>query len=450
MVATAALLAVAPSFSASAADLGGNCCADLEERIAELEATTVRKGNRKVSLTLSGQVSQSLMWWDDGGEANTYQASNFGNPSYFALTGEAEISKGWSAGYSFLTYIDQVFTGSVDATSDDAATPFFLWQNHWWIKSEQLGKISLGLASRATDLVPEQDLSGSIYDPSYSLVSDWGFFFNIRRSDGDFSNVRLFAIGGYSFTGETGNIIRYDSPTWQGFTFAAAWGEDDMGDVALFYAKDHGPFSIAAAAGYAHTTDENGLSPLYGVPEYPSPFVFDRLEQDTVLGSVSILHNPSGLSVTVAAGDRDFGGTVVVDPDGVSRTPDNISYIYAKLGLITKPTSLGNTNFYAEYGHYRDALSAGQGADVVAGLSLSGDPAAVCAAAGEACRVVGSESNVWGIGVVQLIDAASMALHLGYRHWSSEVDLVDVNGDAVPTIGLEDFDSVLAGARISF
>ena len=35
--------------SASAADLGGNCCADLEERVAELEATTARKGNRKMS-----------------------------------------------------------------------------------------------------------------------------------------------------------------------------------------------------------------------------------------------------------------------------------------------------------------------------------------------------------------------------------------------------------------
>jgi len=37
---------------AVAADLGGDCCADLEERVAELEATTVRKGNRKVSLTI--------------------------------------------------------------------------------------------------------------------------------------------------------------------------------------------------------------------------------------------------------------------------------------------------------------------------------------------------------------------------------------------------------------
>ena len=51
-------LSVAAGFTnanpAKAADLGGDCCADLEERVAELEATTVRKGNKKVSVTLSG------------------------------------------------------------------------------------------------------------------------------------------------------------------------------------------------------------------------------------------------------------------------------------------------------------------------------------------------------------------------------------------------------------
>jgi hypothetical protein len=36
---------------AKAADLGGDCCADLEDRVAELEATTVRKGNKKVRST---------------------------------------------------------------------------------------------------------------------------------------------------------------------------------------------------------------------------------------------------------------------------------------------------------------------------------------------------------------------------------------------------------------
>ena len=56
----------------SAADLGGDCCAVLEERIADLEATTARKGNRKVSLRVSGYVAQEITWWDDGGESNIY------------------------------------------------------------------------------------------------------------------------------------------------------------------------------------------------------------------------------------------------------------------------------------------------------------------------------------------------------------------------------------------
>jgi hypothetical protein len=46
------------SGSASAADLGGDCCADLEERVAELEATTVRKGNKKVKVELYGRLNR--------------------------------------------------------------------------------------------------------------------------------------------------------------------------------------------------------------------------------------------------------------------------------------------------------------------------------------------------------------------------------------------------------
>ncbi|MES1179954.1 MAG: porin, partial [Hyphomicrobium sp.] len=86
--------------SASAADLGGNCCADLEERIAELEATTARKGNRKVSLTVSGWVGQQVTWWDDGGESNVY-VHDLGSTlaSHVKFTGQATILPGWTAGY---------------------------------------------------------------------------------------------------------------------------------------------------------------------------------------------------------------------------------------------------------------------------------------------------------------------------------------------------------------
>ena len=86
--------------SANAADLGGNCCADLEERIAELEATTARKGNRKVSLTISGWVNEGIFFWDDGSARDTYIGTNSLEQSRFRFVGEAKIVDGWSAGYT--------------------------------------------------------------------------------------------------------------------------------------------------------------------------------------------------------------------------------------------------------------------------------------------------------------------------------------------------------------
>src|SRR5262245_57606683 len=114
-----ALGAGAPA--AKAADLGGDCCADLEERVAELEATTARKGNRKVSLTISGQVTTSVMAWDDGNTRtetggiiqgpgkghDTYIVDNVAaGGTYFSLTGDAKISPNLSAGFNITIALD--------------------------------------------------------------------------------------------------------------------------------------------------------------------------------------------------------------------------------------------------------------------------------------------------------------------------------------------------------
>ena len=70
------LLAAGFAFMSSQAvaggSIGGDCCADLEERVAELEATTVRKGNRKVSLKLSGHVNKAILFYgaEDFGKFN--------------------------------------------------------------------------------------------------------------------------------------------------------------------------------------------------------------------------------------------------------------------------------------------------------------------------------------------------------------------------------------------
>ena len=107
--------------AAQAADLGGNCCADLEERIAELEATTARKGNRKVSLTISGYVAQEITMWDDGGERNTYlHGLGPTQATHVKFNGQAQIMPGWTAGYMMRIQNLQDNAFGRDATTGDA------------------------------------------------------------------------------------------------------------------------------------------------------------------------------------------------------------------------------------------------------------------------------------------------------------------------------------------
>src|SRR6476661_9604906 len=103
LIATAAtaLMGLFAHEPVKAADLGGDCCADLEERVAELEATTVRKGNKKVSVTLSGWVVKYADFWDDGVESNVYVGDKHTTlSSHFQISGSATIAPGWSAGYT--------------------------------------------------------------------------------------------------------------------------------------------------------------------------------------------------------------------------------------------------------------------------------------------------------------------------------------------------------------
>src|SRR5262245_48909300 len=89
--------------SAKAADLGGDCCADLEERVAELEATTVRKGNRKMSLTITGQVDRMILWWDDRFQSNTYYGlDNTNSSTRFSFLGQAKVNPKVNIGFEIM------------------------------------------------------------------------------------------------------------------------------------------------------------------------------------------------------------------------------------------------------------------------------------------------------------------------------------------------------------
>jgi predicted porin len=411
LVAAGLLVGGLSAGSASAADLGGNCCADLEERIAELEATTARKGNRKVSLTVSGWVAQQAMWWDDGTEQNVY-IMDIGSTiaSHFKFTGQATISPGWYAGY--VLHIEAVSTNSlgVSQVTDDAGSGVSVLQSFWFIKSDHLGKLSVGRQSQASDntaiLV---DGSGSLIPANWVAFDYFGFQF--RDATGALTGLTWGNIGGCvgggaigDCNGGTQDVVRYDSPTFGGFSVSASWGEDDMWDVAARYAGEHAGFKVAIAAAYNELTDEvaNGNLPSGLVPG-------DTFKYFQV--GAYIEHVPTGVFVYGAYGYAEYDIST-----GDSET------FYGKAGLRERWHPLGHTVLYGEYENNQAS-----GAAFTQGL-VGGS----------------SDFDLWGVGVVQEIDAAAMSLWLSYRNLSySETTLPG----SVPD---QDFQYVKAGALINF
>lgn len=426
---TALMLAAGP---AAAADLGGNCCADLEDRIAELEATTARKGHRKVSLTIQGQVNKAVLLWDDSAERNAYVVGNKNDQSNFSLTGDAEISKGLKAGYDITIRLRDDLSDDADQDNTrGSGDPFQVWQMHWWIESETLGKVSLGKASRVTDTAPESDLSETGV-AGYAGVQDIGGAFSLRSSNGALTGLAWGDVYNH-FNGDTANVVRYDTPIIAGFTASASWGEDDIWDVGLRYDGEGGGFKMSAAIAYTEITD--------------APGEFADLDQSTLVGSVAVLHEKTGLNALVSFGHRQFSESVI-DTDGVARTPQDAKFIYAKLGWIAQMNSLGPTAFYGEYGWFKDYVSALDDTVDEDGNGI-GDGSDIAASLGGA-RIAGNTAQVWGAGLVQHIEAAEMQIYLGYRLHESEFDLRDAGG--VPTAGnkIENFHTLIVGSKIAF
>ena len=133
------------SAAAQAADLGGDCCGDLEERIAELEATTARKGNRKVSLKISGWVNEQALYWNDETESNVYVGNNDQERSRFKFAGEATIADGWSAGYTIEIGVRSSRSSRYSQDDDEGgatAGTLDIRKSSWFLKSKTYGKLS--------------------------------------------------------------------------------------------------------------------------------------------------------------------------------------------------------------------------------------------------------------------------------------------------------------------
>ena len=122
--------------------------------------------------------------------------------------------------------------------------------------------------------------------------------------------------------------------------------------------------------------------------------------------------------------------------------PDTDTW-YFKAGLRERWTHLGHTVLYGEYLRNDDGNNINIAAPVPSTLGT--------------CQPYDSTMHVWGLGVVQEIDAAAMSLWLSYRHLSLDDNLCGVSGNGLHIAGCstgrcgyKDFQYIKFGGLINF
>ncbi len=454
IAATLALLAT--SSIAYGADLGGNCCADLEERIAELEATTARKGNRKVSLEIYGQINEAVLFWDDGVESNANIVTNDNARSRIGFRGKAKINDDWEAGYRLEIGVRSI--NSKRFTQNDhkalADSGLDMRDSHWYLKSKTFGAAYVGLGTSATNMITELNLSQTASFSKYSDTEDSGLGLLLRSA----TNGRLSALSWRRLIGDGGdqpgegeralNLVRYESPTLLGFTASASWGEDDIWDVALRYAGEAGGFKYTAGIGYGVVLDD-------GQTQTVCPGTVATGGSDTRCenfgGSLSIIHEATGLFTNIAAGRKVddlidemplFAGTGVDDEQ---------TFWAIQAGIEKKFNSYGKTTVYGEYYGYEGG---GNGRRTVDGPDGGAADALNPFATGGDSAIFASGVDMYGAGIAQGFDDAALLVYLSYRHYEADLTLRQISGGAatgaVADVALEDLDIVMTGAMIKF
>lgn len=228
-----------------AGDLGGSCCVDLEERVAELEATAANKGNRKQTLTVYGQVSKSILWVD-GSFRDGRVVENGNSPSRFGFVGEGKVDAKTKVGY-------QLEIGAGDTLSMRHANV--------WIEGTA-GKLTIGRASTATDGISE-----------------------IAVANTNIANLPS-AVYGIVVDGSRKDIVRYDTASFGGLKGAVSYAGGDTIEAAATFVNEAGGFKYAAGIGYAE--EAAGVKRLSG--------------------SASAMHNQTGIFGGITAGQLKVDG----------------------------------------------------------------------------------------------------------------------------------------------
>lgn len=303
------------------------CCALSLLNFGLAPAEVVISKTDKVTVGIYGQINRAILYANDGDNDEFYHVDNDNSSTRVGLKVKAKPNDKFTVGgnleFEYQSNASNLVWQEETNTSDEQFDKRIV---EVYVES-MLGKLTLGHGSTASDNSTEVDLSETKV-VTYANVA--AFAGGIRFFD-DGKDVLSTLKVSDAFNNMDGlsrmDRVRYDTPTFKGFSLAASTvsdDDDDAEDVSLWYKGEIAGIKAAGAVSYVNYSSSD-------------------TKKNQVSGSVSFLA-PFGLNLTVAAGNREH--------EASSR--DDAYYYLTKVGYIAKLFSFGTTAFAVDYGRFEN------------------------------------------------------------------------------------------------
>lgn len=359
----------------------------------------------------------------------------------FRFAGQAQIAKGWNVGYVAEigmrgSHADRV--SQFDSNGEPCINCASIRQSVWYLENEDLGRLWIGHTGDAADCITEITLSNTLY---FAYTNAWGNIFGdsgggffVRRSDGVLATLRwgqFVAQGvaqGIPGEGHRYNLIKYETPSFAGFTGAVSWGQDDIWNVALHYDGAWAGLKVAGGIAYTQISDTASAA-RRGVGR-----------TNEIGLSVSVLHEDTGLFGAGAWGQLHDAGL----DNLYGRSVDEDTEFYTlQFGIERQWLSVGRTTIFGEYFQ----LDRGAGFSVGPGNVVS--PLDASSLGTGLDQVASSRITGWTLGVNQNLNEY-VDLYLNYRWFELGVTTTDDTGSTSAKMKSEPLQAILAGATVRF
>ncbi|OQX09825.1 MAG: hypothetical protein BWK76_21675 [Desulfobulbaceae bacterium A2] len=271
-------------------------------------------GEKQIKVNISGQVNRAVTQADDSQGNEYYFVDHSTSGSRVNLTASTPMGDNLTLGSRIEVAIAPDNSALVSQSNQSPGDSF----NQRWaevsLAGKRYGKLSLGKGDTASNTTAEADLSGTLAVQN-SSVSDivYGMLFREREGKRALTTIKLST----AFSNLDGlsreSRLRYDTPSFHGFSLASSLVSKQRSDAALYWdGQGYGFKSVARAAIADPNLPQAGLR-------------YD--------GSFSVLHNRSGLNFTCAAGmqESDLGA--------------DDTNLYGKIGWLARLNHFGPTAF---------------------------------------------------------------------------------------------------------